>query len=209
MTPEQFQLYMVVNTLVAIGTIGAVIVALFQAFWVKLWPPKLTFNIVDHAGEKTYFANPKPGQASAVRYYHLHVLNLRRWSPARDVSLHLIGVEVPAVGGGGFERAWFGSIPIRCRHQEIYPLQQTIGTAVDYDLCSISEEGPVLALMPIITPTNLRCQFRIEVRFVASFQAKAAECDSKVLRVEFAWDGQWEGGDTEMQRHFKLKVLNP
>src|ERR1700683_2888473 len=99
MTPEQFKWYMTVNSLVAIGTIGAVCAALLQTFWVKLWPPKLKFSLVDKAGEKTFYSNPKPGQASEVRYYHLHVENLRRWSPAKDLSLHLIGIEVPSLIG--------------------------------------------------------------------------------------------------------------
>src|ERR1039457_2631164 len=135
MTPEQFKCYMIVNTLVAIGTIGAVVVALFQTFWVKLWPPKLQFSLVSSIGEKTFYASPKPGQPREVRYFHLRIENLRRWSPAKDLSLHLIELQMPSNVGEGYEREWFGDVPVRCRHQELYPLKRTVGSAVDYDLC--------------------------------------------------------------------------
>ena len=210
MTDQQFICYMIVNTLVAIGTIGAVLVALFQTFRVKLWPPNLVFSVVDEFGELTYYSDNTPTSPRPVRYYHLRIQNTRRWSPASDLGVHLIRIEGPEVLGEGLLQAWYGDVPIRCRHQELYPLRRSIGSAIDYDLCSISNAASVskLSLLPIITPMNLAKDWVTKTHLVASFQAKASDCDSRIVRVEMAWDGQWEAGNAEMHKHFKLRILD-
>jgi hypothetical protein len=32
---------------------------------------------------------------------------------------------------------------------------------------------------------------------------------AEVLRLQVSWDGLWEDGDTEMQRHLVIKELSP
>ena len=75
---------------VAVGTIGAVLVALFgQAFRAKFFPPKLSLRLENTSGEAI--------QESAwkARYYHLRVSNSRRWSPAHEVRVVLLREEEP------------------------------------------------------------------------------------------------------------------
>src|SRR5690349_7099613 len=125
---------MIVQVFVATGTLGAVIVALVQVFKGKFWPPKVRLSLLSEAGEKTEYAIPAQDQDSAVRYYHVRVKNDRSWSPATDLSVHLVGVNQPGPDDT-LQVVWSGDIPIRCRDQEIYPLKQTIGNPIEYDIC--------------------------------------------------------------------------
>ena len=86
----------------AIGTLSAVIVALFsQAFRKKFFPPKLALQLVNPDGEKThvqltwYENNEKKELQKDARYYHLRVTNSRRWSSANQVQVILLQVDAP------------------------------------------------------------------------------------------------------------------
>ncbi len=208
MTDKQFGWYMLVNVLVALGTIGSVAAALFgNILRARFRPPILRVRLVDAAGEKTTFSNSQTGQyIDDVRYYHLHVTNdNRRWSPATNLDVRLIRVEEPGPDGQ-LQLTWLGDVPIHCRHQALYPLKQEIGSPIDYDLCSV-RKSRVLSLHPIIAPNNLAVQRKGPCQFVASFQVKSTQADSDIVRVQISWDGQWEDGDAEMQKHLKVKLL--
>ncbi len=86
MTDCQFFWYMLVNALVALGTIGAVIVALFHDYF-KL-APQLCLRLLSDRGEKVRFGDGVEG-----RFYHLRVQNNRRWSMATSTGLHLVRLE--------------------------------------------------------------------------------------------------------------------
>ncbi|PYT66223.1 MAG: hypothetical protein DMG39_27225 [Acidobacteria bacterium] len=62
--------------------------------------------------------------------------------------------------------------------------------------------------MPMILPNNLKARWQGKCRFVACVQVRSSQADSKVLRVQVSWDGLWEDGDTEMQRHLVVEELN-
>jgi len=207
MTDQQYLWYLVINALVAFGTIGAVVVAVGQALRVKFWPPKLKVSLLNTVGEKVpYFTDPHNQQLHDARYYHLAVRNERRWSPATGVSLYLTRIDEPGPDGNP-QTKWSGDIPIRCRHQELYPLTREIGSPIHYDLCCISKDPRALSLMPILVPTNLPLKRTTACTFIALFQARSAQSDSDVAPVQIAWDGKWEDGDREMQDHLKIKTL--
>src|SRR5579864_2081222 len=157
MTDAQFLWHISVNILVAIGTLGSVIVALFgQWLRLKLWPPKIRMSLVSALGEKT-LENSPDGKLE-VRYYHLHVENDRPWSPATSACVEFVRLEEPGPDET-YQVTWFGRVPIRRRHQEMYQLTTDIGSPVDYDVCRVSSgRSPTLKLMPIIVPNNLKIQ---------------------------------------------------
>jgi len=187
----------------AIATTCAVLVALFgQAFRDKFFPPKLNLNLLDAAGELTTFTQ----SSTQVRYYHVRVSNARRWSPAQQVQVMLLGVAEPAADGS-LRPIWTGDVPLSWRHQNIFPIYRTIGSDGHVDLCSISSDK-VLRLHPLIAPNNLPVVRQEASEFAVTIQAKAAEGDSEPLRLRIAWDGTWEAGALEMQRHLSITALD-
>jgi hypothetical protein len=208
MTDRQFGWYMFVNVLVALGTIGSVIAALFgNILRAKFRPPRLQVKLLTPAGEKTTLTNSQTGAyIDDIRYYHLQISNEnRRWSTATNLDVRLIRIEEPGPDSQ-LQITWMGDIPIHCRHQSLYPLKQEIGSPIDYDLCSVRKAG-ILTLHPIIVPNNLNAERKGACQLVASFQVKSSRCDSDIVRVQLSWDGRWDDGDAEMQKHLKVKML--
>jgi hypothetical protein len=62
-----------------------------QADPAKCYPPLLKLRLLNDEGELTSFGEDREG----IRYYHVEVSNQRRWSPARDVSVHVTLIPVP------------------------------------------------------------------------------------------------------------------
>lgn len=208
MTDGQFTLYIIVSALVALGTIGTVVAALYgNILRAKFRPPVLRVKLLTTVGEKTKFTNPQTGAyIDACRYYHLQVSNEnRRWSTATNLDVRLVRIEEPGPDSQ-LQITWAGDIPIRCRHQEFYPLKQEIGSPIDYDLCSVRKAG-AFELHPIIVPNNLQWQRNGPCHLVLFFQVKSTQIDSNIVRFQIDWDGNWDDGDTEMQNHFKIKML--
>jgi hypothetical protein len=209
MTDTQFFWYMVVNALVAVGTIGAVLVALFGSpLRAKFFAPVFKFNVLKLTGEACPLKNPQQQHVADGRYYHLNVRNTRGWVPATHSQLRLIRIENPGPDGQP-QVVWDGDIPMRRRQQEHYPTESVIGSPVHFDLCAIiksdNDPTPKLQLMPIVIAYNLPMPWTGETHFTASFQLKCAERDSQVVRIHFNWDGIWHDGDAEVLKSFILK----
>ena len=217
MTPDtQFWWSWWVAAAAAFGTIATVIVALFgQAFRTKFFPPRLALRLVMPEGEKAkvrleWYEHDVPGVAQSrwedARYYHLRVSNERRWSPANNVQVFLMRMEEPGPDGD-LQLKWTGEVPMRWRHQEVFPPTRPIGPSADCDLCSVVKDK-WLELLPLVAPYNLDIKRREECLVVLSLQARGNEADSPILRVRVSWDGGWEDGAQEMKRHLVVKVLD-
>lgn len=210
MSPEQqFWWNWWVNLGVAIGTLLAVLVALFgDRFRANFFPPRLKIKLLETGGEKTILTHSNAGvmeHVDDVRYFHLQVWNERRWSAANGVQVFLTRLDEPGPNNQ-LQVAWVGNVPLRWRDQEVVPLTQTIGAAKDCDFCMVGRKDG-LSLMPLILPNNLSAHRQGKCRFVARLQARSNEADSEVMRIEVAWDGVWEDSDTEMRRHLVVSEL--
>jgi hypothetical protein len=202
-----------VQVAVAVGTLGAVLVALFgQRFQAKFFPPTLSLTLADPDGEKTKVRltwtenNAAKERSEDARYYRLRVSNGRRWSPATQVQVVLTRVEEPTADGQ-FAVSWAGDVPLIWKHQPLFPPLRTVGPASEVDLCSVVK-GKWLQLHPLITPFNLEAIRRTRTSLILSVQAKANECDSGVLQLQVSWDGEWDDGAQEMKRHLVLTIID-
>ncbi len=218
MTPTcQFWWNWWVQLAVAIGTIGAVVVALFRDwFRVVLWPPKLSIELQDRLGEianteVTFQSGPTVVKLETVsRWYHIRVENRRHWSLAREVRLLLLGYEEPD-SLGQWQTKWSGAIPLKWQHQGIKPLAPTMGQPDNCDLCSVlkmptSTGRPHrLELHPLIRALSMPTQWETSHTFAVTLQARSLEARSKLIRVEIAWDGQWDDDATKMSHHLVVK----
>jgi hypothetical protein len=203
MSSAQFWWNWWVTMAVAVGTLCAVIVALFgQAFRSKFFPPRLTLGLNTPDGEAT-MRRYSDGTSEQVRYYHLRVTNSRRWSPATGVQVALLQLEEPGPDGQ-LRVTWTGDVPFGWRHQQLFPVLRTIGAQADIDLCSVSESRR-FTLHLLLTPLNLASTRTHASPMVLSVQARGHQADSAVLRLSIRWDGQWEQGTAEMRGHLVVQ----
>jgi hypothetical protein len=202
----------------AIATTFAVLVALFgQAFRAKFFPPKLSLRLLSAAGELTNVTlswiekNALMKRDIPGRYYHVCVSNSRRWSPSQQVQIMLLVVEEPAADGRLLP-VWTGELPLGWRHKDVYPVMRTIGSEACVDICSVTKDDvtaqTLLHLHPLIAPNNLRVARSGASTFVLTIQARGSEGDSPPFRLQISWDGQWDAGSQEMQRHLSIRPLD-
>lgn len=200
-----------VNVAIALGTIGAVLAALFgQRVHAWLFKPDLVLSLPNPRGEwqRVEIRSPNGDQRPEdARYYHLRVTNAATWSKATDVQLFLVRLEEPGPDGQLYVK-WASEIPLRWKYQEIMPLSRTIGPHADGDLCSVIKNKWV-QLHPLILPHNLAdlAVRRGPFEMVVSFQARGAEASSEMKRIRIVWDGQWHDGENEMAQHLVISEL--
>ncbi len=210
-----------VNAATALGTVGTVVVALVgKRFLSKVFPPRLALELRVPEGEPGRIRNLSFEQSEPrerwedARYYHLRVSNKRRWSPAHNVQVFLVRMEEPGPDGD-LQLTWIGDVPMRWRNQEYFPVTRTIGAPADCDLCGVARgrrndagEEVRLDLLPLIIPYSLNARRQERSLMVLSLQARSEQADTGILRVQIAWDGRWEDGAQEMQRHLVVRVLD-
>jgi hypothetical protein len=200
----------------AIGTVAAVVVALFGR-WLRarLAAPRLEIDLKDRNGVfvptllKLDGANPDGAAIDTFsRWYHVRVENKRRWSPATDVRLLLLRLEQHDASGQ-YQTTWVGEIPLQWSNPQITPLTPTIGPAYDCDLCSVLKHPSgqhALSLHPIIQPFNLPTHWQTSNQVALTLQARCLETDSTTFRVEIAWNGQWADDTAQMAKHLVVKA---
>jgi hypothetical protein len=207
---QQFWWNWWVNLAVAVATFLAAMVALFgRQFWTLVSPPLLKMKLLEEYGEKTIAVRQIKENLSMddeVRFFHLTVRNeRRRWATAHQVQVFLVGIEQPGPSGE-WQVTWTGNVPMRWRDQEITPFTQTIGAPVDCDFCMVGKFEPVLSLMPLLAPNNLKVHWQGPCKFMTRLQARSTEKDSDELYIQVAWDGKWEDGDIEMKKHLTVEI---
>jgi hypothetical protein len=186
---------------VAVGTIGAVLAALFgHVFRAKVFPPKLTLQLIRRS-ELNYEGEEK----IPTRYYHLRVVNSRRFAPAKEVRVVLLQVWEPGPDGR-LQLTWDGDIPFSWRHQTVFPLLRTIGPETYADLCCV-KKGVGLRINLLIVPNNLRAMRSGASTLELALQARGIETESNILRVKVTWDGGWHDGEAEMARHLIVEEI--
>jgi hypothetical protein len=196
-----------VYAVTALGTIGAVIVALFgDRLRASMFPPKLELHLSSRTGGATQVALTAPDgtkRTELARYYHVRLTNAAHWPKATQTQVYLLHVEAPGPDGE-LQVRWSGDIPVKWRWAQVHPLQRTIGPQAECDLCSIVR-NKWLQIHPLVDPSGLKPYLQWPVGTPADFtlvlQARSNEGDSPIQSFRIQWDGKWEDGDAEMMRH--------
>lgn len=202
-----------VNFGVAAGTFLLATIAIFGGqIRALIYAPKLDIGLLNRTGEKTkvdlawWDDGDHKTRKEDARYYHLTVLNKRRWpSVATQVQVYLLEVQEPGADEQ-FHSTWTGAVPFRWRHQEIQPTTRTIGHPADCDLCSVVKDN-WLTLQLLTVPYNLEAKRQGPVRLRLRIRARAIEVDSPDCWVEISWNGEWVDGSDEMSKNFVAKEL--
>ena len=201
--------------LTAIGTVGAVVVALFGQFLGKLFPPRLQIRVANPLGVAQQMqiynhTGPYPVylRDADARYYLLEVSNQRRWAKAHHVRVMLLRIEEdhPTVG---WKESWSGSIPVKWQHQEILGGVRNIGPRAHADICHVMRDTDsghevALQLTPIMGPFGLKLRYSEPCVLRLTLQAQSDEADSAPLAITIRWDGEWRDGETEMAQHLRF-----
>lgn len=166
---------------IALGTVGAVVVALFGNLRGKIFPPRLKINIHDEEGYSTEGDDPSI-------YYHLEIRNERRWAPATQVQFYLTRVELFVEDKP--TQIWFGELPMRWRYQESFPLTRTIGSPIQCDLCHTTSED--VQIMTLFQSEELPGKWPMKERAALTLQARSVEIDSPQIRIDISWNAQTE-----------------
>jgi len=210
----EFWMNWAVQLAVALGTVGAVVVAVAGDYIRgKCFPPKLSIEIADSAGELTsmhltYYDTATDTQivrTEDARFYRLRVTNEQRWSPVKHAQGILVRIEKPAEDGRLIS-TWTSDVPIQWKHQTSIPAPRTIGPPSEIDLCAVVK-GKWLQLNPLFKPLNIQDQYRGPTTLVLSVLVQADEYDTPVVRVKVSWDGGWHDGTHEMRDHFNIAIL--
>jgi hypothetical protein len=209
MTPEMFNQFWWnwwVQLAVASGTLLAVVAALFGEKLKSWWfSPDLHLELANPNGSKTIQdIQSNPPQRLPSRWYHLRVSNKKKWPLAHGVQVYLTRIEEPGPGDE-YEVSWLGEVPLRWMHQEVQPIARVVGPSYPCDFCSITKDDG-LSLWPLIQPNNYQWNsLQGRRRMKLHVEARAEERVSKTYVYEILWDGQWEDGDAEMAKHFKIR----
>jgi hypothetical protein len=114
-------------------------------------------------------------------------------------------VEGP--GPSGQPRQVFrGPLPLVWKHQQVYPSARTVGARAVADFLAISEQ-PSLSILTMITPNSWPVDYFKPTKMWITLVAKSSECDSEPIKVEIAWNGQWEPGETEIKKHLSIAAV--
>jgi hypothetical protein len=211
------------NWIAAFGVLGTWLVFV-GAIWgekIRSWlfKPRLSVILDDPRGVAitetiTIFTNSQQGQqmlqqyTRPARYYYLSVRTARRWPLAHDVRILIIRLERPEPGGLP-TTVWTGEIPLAWEHGQIQPASRTLGRPARADFV-VAAQDPVdierrnqLHLVTMIEPSNMQRSQYSATQFWITVIATSNEGDSPPLRLEVAWDGQWDAAETEMGQHLK------
>jgi hypothetical protein len=191
---------------IALLTFVAIIIALFGDWLRTKWfQPRFAIRLTKEKGEPV---DVRVGQAQPVvpaRYYHITVANLRKYPRADDVAVYLTSIREKNVQGEYIPK-WSGEVPLRWRHQEIYPLFRAIGPEIDCDLASIVKDNG-LVLHPILYPNNLTTVWSGAVNLIVTIVIRHRDGASPEHQVNITWDGDWATGENELAQHFNVKIL--
>ena len=202
----------------AIGTVGAVVVALFGNFLPRLFPPKLSIAVVNPRGvrQQVWLGNIQSGgfvinttHTSDARFYQLTVKNSRRWVRAHNVRAVLQKIEQRTTVG--WVEVWSGGgIPLVWQHESALGTLRTLGPAQLADLFHVLKDQnaqgtKALVLTPIFGPYGVELARTVACELRVTVQAESDEADSAPLVVTINWDGQWEDGAMEMENHLRLE----
>lgn len=205
------------DALTAIGTVGAVAVALFGQFLPRLFPPRLRVSMVNpHGVHQRVRLVVDTGGAIPVardvwaRYYHLEVRNARRWAKAHNVRLMLLKIERETTVG--WVDVWSGGgIPFQWQHHEVLGSVRTLGPAPLADLFNVLQDEDTtrtkyLTLTTIFGPLGVELRHTAACALRLTVHAEGDEADSPQLVVTIRWDGQWDDGTVEMGQHLRWEA---
>jgi hypothetical protein len=103
---------------------------------------------------------------------------------------------------------WTGEIPLEWEQGEIHPLFRTVGRPARAKFVVAANDTTMdqrqLHLMLLIVPSNFERSYTAATHLWVTLMAISDEGKSDEVRLEIAWDGQWDDGEAEMAQHLRI-----
>lgn len=190
---------LIIQFFIAIGTCGAVMVALWGE-WIKyyLWP--LSLRIEPHNTKGVLGGDPDS------IYYHLRVVNSRKWRIAKNCRVNLLEIHKQYPNGE------FYPIPIVVESSFFWSPRS--GSRINYDVNDWKEFDFLISVQnhnvrPLISFYPREFEGNVspggKVRYVLQIVAEGFRSERQIFEV--AWDGNWTTNLAEMGRHLTIREL--
>ena len=188
----------IINGFTAFGTIAVAVSAIWGAwFRFKLAPTKLA--LVEHTPEGDLTTFTPPG--TRVLFYQMKVINQRRWLPAENCRVMLVGVSRRDPSGV------FQPLPMSVPSQftwapsEVMPPTVTVLREQVVDFGYVAENSN--RFIPRVYWMSNNFQGYVGPNEAMRFQVRieAVNFSSPIYVVEVSWDGQWSDNPATMRHH--------
>jgi hypothetical protein len=201
-----------INALVAVGTLMIAAAAIWGD-WLRsrLSPAKLVIDPHNLRGDPTVFQSPDPNNAQAgtrVMYYHLEVVNQRRWITVKNCRVLLKGMSRRGPDGR------FHPVPMSVPNQfvwapaEITPPVVTLIKEQILDFGFITETGGKFIPTLYSYPNNFKGFVGKDEAVRYHLEIEGANFSSPQYQVfEVAWDGSWDYEPEKMQQHLRITEI--
>jgi len=199
-----------------LSTIGTLILAILAIWgdWVrsKLAAPILIISAHNLQGQviPTNLYDSKGNYTKTIRriYYHLKVVNLRKWTAVKKCSVQLISLKRKAINGE------FVELQLIVPHQFTWtpaeyslPYQDFIGERI-FDFGHIDEDSPDFC--PSLLIFNNSFNGFVSKGEVLRYELKVIADNyfsTKSYIWEVAWDGLWTDNTQTMSQHLIIKEI--
>lgn len=141
-----------------------------------------------------------------AHYFHLHVLNTRKFIRVHDCHVLLLKVETPA-DDDGWDTRWTGPLQTRWKYQEANAIRirlLTNGNPADAFYC---DNAGMIGLSLLASPYNLQGlrpepNWKLRLTFIVD----SNEGTSKEIRLVIDWDGTWKDNRDELREHLNVTL---
>jgi hypothetical protein len=183
-----------VQTVIAVSAVwGNEIRALF-------FGPKLVLSLDCEEGQLTHTNTDR----KLIRYFHLRVQNKRVGTPAIDTQVILNSIVPPHKEGTPKPLAINGRLPFPWKFGQGRPYS-IIGPDDFCDLAKLPEGGKLEVAaerwMLVENALDIQSGEKTTVEIIAI----AVNGQSKPLKLDIFWDGQWPESDEEVTKHIKIE----
>jgi len=199
---EQWSIF--INVLIAIGTISAVIVALFgNRIQNKIFRPKLSVVVLDGKGDLTKFTN-----GSRVIYYHLRFINEKKSVTIKNCKVYLKKILKRGADNN------YHNVPLPVPTKFCWAGRSDKNETVDIVTEQVLDFGFIIEndieFKPVVEPifNNFKGflkqgeSIRYQLEIIAdNYRPKG------LITIETSWNGNWSDNLSIMESNFIIKKI--
>jgi len=204
---------LVIDGLVAVGTIAVAVVAIWgERVRSLLAPPKLEIKPHTLRGDPTLLTSPEitiPGGGIRVVYYHLKVVNVRPWLTVHNCRCLL--KKISRRGPDGRFHPVSMSVPLQFKWApaEGMPQQLTITKEQVLDFGRVREGADAFEPLLYWCPNNFQGYVRAGEAVRYYVEVDASNFVSPAPKIfEVAWDGQWSFEPEKMEQRLRISEID-
>ena len=194
---------LIIDGLVAFGTVAVAVLAIWGD-WLRSKLAPLSLILVEHTprGDPALFST-----GTRVMFYHLKVVNRRRWLPAQNCRVMLMGFSRRDPSG------MFQPLSLSVPQQFVWAPAESTPPSITLlkeqvlDFGFIQENDDKFIPRLYGTPYNFQGHVRANEAVRFQLQMEALNFISPLYSVEVAWDGVWSFDPETMRHHLTVRLV--